>query len=29
MLEFTARLGFRARLDAADPSVVRVERTLA
>ena len=29
MLDFTARLGFRARLDASDPSVVRVERTLA
>ena len=29
MLDFTARLGFRAHLDASDPSVVRVERTLA
>lgn len=28
MLDFTARLGFRARLDASDPRVVRVEQTL-
>jgi len=29
MLDFTARLGFRARLDASDPRIVRVERMLA
>jgi acetyltransferase len=29
MLDFTARLGFRARLDTLDPRVVRVERRLA
>ena len=29
MLHFTTRLGFHSRLDASDPRVVRVERTLA
>jgi L-amino acid N-acyltransferase YncA len=28
MLEFAARLGFRARVDESEPSVLRVEKTI-